>query len=369
MTDAIAQPRARRVGLRLRSKIWWLAWHQGGKRYRKSTGTTQRSVALRQLDELRGRLARGERVLPANVTFEELAEGLRRHYRINGLRSANRAETSLTNLGAFFAGYKAAAITTDQMRAYVAHRQEQGRANATIQVELAALSKMFTLAEEDEQLAHRPKIPHLKLDNARQGFFEWEDLQAVLAQLPTELRPPILFAYHTGWRIGEILSLTWRQVDFAAGTVRLEPGTTKNGKGRTFPFTALPVLQALIKEQRAVTDAVQREIGAVVPWVFHRDGRQIRTYRRAWTAAIDRAAHAGEGTLRKVVRPQLIGRIVHDLRRTAVRNFERAGVPRSVGMKLTGHLTESVYNRYAIVSESDLREGVGKLATLHAAIG
>ena len=107
---------------------------------------------------------------------------------------------------------------------------------------------------------------------------------------------------------------------------------------------------------------MQREIGAVVPWVFHRDGRPIRTYRRPWTRAIDRAAHEGEGELRQVVRPQLIGRIVHDLRRTAVRNFERADVPRSVGMKLTGHLTESVYNRYAIVSEADLREGVSKLA-------
>jgi integrase len=60
------------------------------------------------------------------------------------------------------------------------------------------------------------------------------------------------------------------------------------------------------------------------------------------------------------------GRMPHDFRRTAVRNLERAGVPRSVAMKLTGHKTESVYRRYAIVSETDLSVGVAKLAALHA---
>jgi len=64
-------------------------------------------------------------------------------------------------------------------------------------------------------------------------------------------------------------------------------------------------------------------------------------------------------------RPESPDRIQHDFRRTAVRNLERAGVPRSVAMKLTGHKTESVYRRYAIVSEADLSDGLKKLARLH----
>ena len=60
--------------------------------------------------------------------------------------------------------------------------------------------------------------------------------------------------------------------------------------------------------------------------------------------------------------------LMHDFRRTAVRNLERAGVPRSVAMKLTGHKTESIYRRYAIVSEADLAAGVDRLAALHGAL-
>ena len=98
--------------------------------------------------------------------------------------------------------------------------------------------------------------------------------------------------------------------------------------------------------------------------MFHRGGRPIRSYRRAWAGACARASTEGPRGVRVVVRPHLVGRIVHDLRRTAVRNLERAGVPRSVATQLTGHKAESVYRRYAIVAEADLREGVAKLASL-----
>ena len=114
----------------------------------------------------------------------------------------------------------------------------------------------------------------------------------------------------------------------------------------------LPPLGALLARQREHTDAVERAQERIIPSVFHRDGAPIKSLRAAWTKATDAAG--------------LVGRIPHDFRRTAVRNLERAGVPRSVAMKLTGHLTESVYRRYAIVSEADLSAGVAKLAALHA---
>ena len=175
------------------------------------------------------------------------------------------------------------------------------------------------------------------------------------SHLPEDLRPVAEFAYLTGWRKQEILKLQWHQVDFVAGTVRLEPGSTKNDEGRTFPFSSYPPLRALLEAQRQRTDEVQQSREIIVPWVFHRNGKAILDYRKAWKDACTKAG--------------VPGRIPHDFRRTAVRNLERAGVPRSVAMKLTGHKTESVYRRYAIVSESDLAEGVAKLAALHQATG
>jgi integrase len=223
---------------------------------------------------------------------------------------------------------------------------------ATVLLEVAALKRMFTLGLRAGKVAHRPYFPSIEVRNTRTGFFEETEILAVLGRLPCDLSALIEFVALTGWRIGEAKSLTWRQVDLAAGTVRLEPGTTKNDEGRTFPVGALPRLDALLRAQREHTSVLERDHGTLIPWVFHRKGKPIRSIHGAWQRACREA--------------EVPGRLIHDLRRTAVRRFERAGVPRSVAMKLSGHKTESIYRRYAIVSEADLAEGVRKVASLSA---
>ena len=197
----------------------------------------------------------------------------------------------------------------------------------------------------------RPYIPMLREQNVRSGFFEQDQLDAVVCHLSDALTPMVRFAYLTGWRIqSEVLTLEWRQVDFAAGTVRLEVGQAKNGAGREFPFSEFSELAAVLDHQRRMTKFVGQARGRIVPWVFHRNGKPIRDYRRAWKTA---CAAAG-----------CPGRIPHDFRRSAVRNLIRAGVSDKVAMQLTGHKTCSVFDRYDIVSGADLREGVRKLATV-----
>ena len=139
----------------------------------------------------------------------------------------------------------------------------------------------------------------------------------------------------------------WAQVDFAGGFVRLEPGTTKNNEGA---FPLIPELRALLERRQAITRRCERAQARIIAHVFHRYGRPIKSLRRAWMTAC-----------REAGRP---GLLLHDLRRSAVRNLERAGISRSAAMKLTGHKTEAVYRRYAIVAESDLRDAGTKLATM-----
>jgi integrase len=118
-----------------------------------------------------------------------------------------------------------------------------------------------------------------------------------------------------------------------------------------FPLT--PMLRAVLERQLARTRELERATGRIIPWVFHRQGAPIVDFRRAWRSAVKRAG--------------LPHRIPHDFRRTAVRNLERAGVPRSTAMKMVGHRTEAIYRRYAIADEAMLREGAEKLSALHEA--
>ena len=195
----------------------------------------------------------------------------------------------------------------------------------------------------------------LRENNVRTGFFEREPFEAVRAHLPENLRGFVTVAYITGWRIdSEVLPLEWRRIDATErlspnqeipGTVRLDPGTTKNDEGRVFPFTA--ELRDVLEAQRRITDTLNREQGRICPWVFHRDGKPIKSFIRAWRAACLAAGQPGK--------------IPHDFRRTAVRNLVRSGVPERVAMKLTGHKTRSVFERYNIVSDGDLGEAARKL--------
>jgi integrase len=173
--------------------------------------------------------------------------------------------------------------------------------------------------------------------NVRKGFFEHEEYLILLKGLPSDLRGPATFAYKTGWRKSEILGLTWDRVDVEDRTVRLEVGETKNGEAGTVYLDE--ELLKLLKLQ------LLRRHGC--RYVFHRNGRRIKDIRGAWKKACEDAG--------------LKGKLFHDLKRTGVRNIVKAGIQEQVAMKISGHKTRAVFDRYNIVSPNDLMQAAEKM--------
>jgi integrase len=335
------------------TSTWYIRYRRGGKQYNESSGSTDRRVAEQLLLVRLGAVADGKWTPPKGdkTVWDELAADLVTEYTSNKRKSLDRLEDSLTHLRGYFGQQKAATITTARIIAYTAQRQtEDAAAAGTINRELAALKRMFRLGRQADKVNKVPHVPMLQEQNARIGFFEPEQFQALRRHLPEHLQGLINASYITGWRVkSELCSRTWAHIDFAAGWLRLEPNEAKTSDGRMFPL--IPALREVLESQRRYTEQVQKEQGRIIPLVFHKDGRALKYFRRSWLSACRAAG--------------LPDKIPHDFRRTAVRNLERSGVSRSAAMKLVGHKTESIYRRYAIVNESDLTQAGEQLAKLH----
>jgi integrase len=329
-----------------RGKVWWIKYYLGGRRAYESSGSTKQSDAKRLLALREGQKAEGRVPNPRveKIRFEDLINLYVQDYEINGKRSICDARRYAKRLGQAFHGLRAIEVTSDRIMTYVASRKAQGKASGTINRELTALKRMFNLGarQTPPMVLQVPHIQMLHEDNIRTGFFEHDEFLTLRGVAVDHLKVAATIAYWTAMRPEEILSLTWDRVDQDEGFIRLEPGTTKNKEGRLIPFTG---------DLAMVLDAWWRHTRSKYPdcpWVVHYYGRQVKSVKRAWATARSKAG--------------LHGRIFYDFRRTGVRNMVRAGISEHVAMKISGHKTRSVFDRYDIVSETDLREAANRLA-------
>ena len=294
-------------------------------------------------------------VLPVSGTVDELLTDMLQDMEIRGRKNLRGAQGKVNkHLRPYFGKLRVARVTSSTLAKFIKYCQAQEPAPAagTINGHLAALRRAFTLGYHatPPKVARVPKFPMLRLNNARQGFFEMEEYEALYRELPPELRPILCAGFFTGCRRGEIMALRWTQVDLERAQIRLERGTTKNDEPRTIPL--VPQLLEVLRMQKTIRE--QNWPGS--PWVFfrHATGKRIKRFNGTWDAACRRAglwdAERDKPT-----------KLFHDLRRSAVRNMERGGVPRKVAMSISGHKTESVYNRYNIVNEADLQAGAARL--------
>jgi integrase len=365
-------------------KIYYAQFYENGKQKRVSTGQRVKQKALAVLRRLVGDSERG---LPSladaqKIHYGDLRTALLANYTEKGNRSleqrADGSETivGLKQLDDFF-GYKegkhkngkryiknpgavVARLTTDAARKFARQRAAEGAGTAMINRSLACLRRMLRIAYEDRKIPAVPKIRLLKEPSARKGFLELEKFEELLRALPAHLHSLVLFLYWCGVRLGEAMQIQWQQVDLQARLIRLEEGETKNDEPRIVPLPAM--LVNLLSTQTS-------KVGRVF------DDTNLRS---EWARA---CAAVGLGTLEKKkseshnkrrkfnVWEKYSGLIVHDLRRSAVRNLRLAGVPENVSMKISGHKTRSVFDRYNIVSVDDISDAMRRVETNAAANG
>ncbi len=327
-----------------RGNTWWIEFWHRGKQFRESGGPSEKKARIKLKARMKEIL--GDRFVglkEERLTVAELLGNLILHLETKGARSVRAYRYHVTPVREFFSLTLAVDVTTARVEEFIKKRREAGRTNATINRETGALKQALNLARKQGRLARVPYIPMLKEDNARQGFFEREDFEAVAGNLPPAVADIARFAYLSGWRKGEILPLRWDAVDRSAREVRLR--TSKNGRPRTLPLEG--ELWGLIERRWAARQFTTWDgLAHVSEYVFHRYGRPWVDIAKPWKEACEKAGQKG--------------RLFHDLRRTAVRNMVRAGVPQAVAMSISGHRTVSMFLRYNIASEDDKREALLK---------
>lgn len=331
-----------------RGNIWWIQYYGQGQLFRESTRSPRKSAATSLLRLREGEIGQGR--IPAlraeKTTFEELAKLFLQDYQINGRKTLQRAQELTATLRKSFGKFRACRMTSEHIRAYIVRRQSEGLANGTINRELAALKRMYRLASQQTPplVITTPHIPHLQEHNVRQGFFTEDEYKVLRGVLPDHVKVPLILAYWTGMRAGEILKLQWDQLDLERGLLRLEPGNTKNNHGRLVPLVT-EVTEALWMWKQSALRCYPS-----CPWVCHYRGKRLlHIPTKSWRRACQRVG--------------LEGKLFHDLRRTAVRNMVRVGISERVAMTISGHKTRAIFDRYDIVNERDILNSQQLLAS------
>ncbi|MBX3027777.1 tyrosine-type recombinase/integrase [bacterium] len=343
-----------------RGGVWWVKYRQHGRVLRESTGSAERLAAEKLLLKRNAAVEEGRTInLQLNrCKVSRLFDLVLTDYEVKQRKSVGKTRERLRkHLLPFFGHRFAAFVTSETVGEYIIRRQQAKRPAkpATINRELAILSRAFKLGRKARLVDQAPAIEKLPERNVRSGFFTRPQLEAVCAHLQAPLVAFFRFLYLTGWRSGEVKALQWRHVDFEAQTIRLDAGTTKNDEGRVIRFTA--EVGALLEAQRAYTDAVNRDRGALCQHVFHRNGKPLVDYYDAWRRACLKAGLATKDATGRIK----AHRTPHDFRRSAARNLIRAGVHQTVARAFTGHKTESIFTRYNITAEADLIEATERL--------
>lgn len=266
----------------------------------------------------------------SRLTVGDLIPLLERHYVLGGYASAKSLATHAKPIVRILGHIAVDKLAWEDIEIYKQTRVKESLAFGTVNRELDFLSKGLNLAVEARLVDERqiPRVRRFRLDNARQGFVYPDEFLQIWEHLPPLVQDVSMFAYWSGWRKGEILRLTWDLVQ--KGVVRIRDKKSRTSK----PAPLVGLIRGVIEKRREACVA-----GCAL--VFHRVGKQVMGFDKSWATAVRKS-----GLSRHIV--------LHDLRRSFVNNARQAGIDRAVIMKLTGHKTHLVFDRYNIVCEDEL---------------
>lgn len=360
--------RLKRVGgsvfKRPRSRYWQLKYQVNGKPRYESTGIedkreAQRLLAFRVYEASAGLLA-------GTATFRQIIEHFLRDSRSRGLRSAPRLERAAKHLLKHLDGYRAEQIDRSRWLKYLEDRKLEAAAD-TVHLELSIARRIYKLARTDGLVRTIPEIPQIRHLNVRKGFVEPRDWARAREHLHVDLRDACDFAFACGAREMEVLTLRWEHVDREHGIASFH--STKTDQARKIPYGRFPQLHEVI-QRRLEARARLKRADVISPWVFCFE-QPVKIRGRTYHPAGSPLSGSGEHGLHTMLRANLdeacrkagIPRLLfHDFRRSAARNIERSGVPRSVA-RLIGGWSDRIYSRYAIGDESEMESALSQVGT------
>jgi integrase len=324
-------------------KAYWIEWYQeDGKRRRERIGSNK-AAAEHRYREVMSAKAEGRHIKksPDAITrFDTLARWYLSLPEVQAKRSYSRDELSFKRLLPYFGDRLLKDITPAMVEAYRQKRlgEPSGRPPygstkpATINREIALFKTIFNKAISNGKAERNPTkgVKHLKENNERDRVLTSEEYARLLAHCPAHLKPIVKLAYHTGMRQGEIMGLTWGQVNLKEGFIHLRPEYTKTNDSRSVPLN--PEISETFK-------ALPRGLPGVK--VFTYKGSSVACIKKSFTTAC-RKAGIEDFTF-------------HDLRHTAITNWRLQGHDYFRIMAATGHKTMSTFKRYNTVSQEELK--------------
>lgn len=322
------------------SPYLWIAYYCRGKEHRELSKSTDPEVAQkclrRRLKQVGADQVGARRFLGPSaerVTMARLFDALE----TDKITNQRCVPSEMVRLRARWQGWQAIEVNGAVIADWKREMLEEGLTPKTVRNYCQLLGQAFRLALEQEVLPYAPAIKRTIVpENARTGTFSAMDFARLEAALPIYLRDFARWAYYTGWRAGSIRSLRWEDIHDNVLTVRAQYSKTR--RAQDIPLEG--PLREIIERRSADRKG---------PYVFHYDdGRPIGSYKTAWATAIRSTG--------------LKGRIFHDFRRTAATNLRRAGVAEDVAMKITGHATNTMFKRYRIVDNADVKGALAQRA-------